>query len=102
MIVYNVTLNIQDDIADEWVQWMKTTHMKDLMDTGLFVDCRLCRLLNHAEPEADGVTFTAQYTCEGMEQYNRYIDEYAEGFRGQMFKLYGNKFVAFRTLMEII
>jgi len=100
MIIYNVTLKAEQDIADAWVQWMKTEHMPDLMDTGLFADCRLCRLLE--QDETDGVTFVAQYFCDSMEQYNHYIDKYAEAMRGKFFKLFGSKVVAFRTLMEII
>jgi len=100
MMIYNVTIKVEADIADAWVNWMKTTHMQDLMNTGLFVDCRLCRLLE--QDEAEGVTFAAQYFCEGIEQYNSYIDDHAEKMREQSFKLFGGKFVAFRTLMEII
>jgi hypothetical protein len=100
MIIYNVTIKVQNDVADAWVNWMKTTHIADLMDTGLFVDCRLCRLLE--QDETEGVTYTAQYFCEGMEQYNIYIDKYAEIMRDKGFKLFGGKFIAFRTVMEVI
>jgi len=100
MIVYNVTIKVESDTVETWVNWMKTTHMKDLMSTGLFVDCRLCRLLE--QDEAEGITFIAQYVCDGMEQYNLYIDQFAEKMREQSFKLFGGKFIAFRTLMEII
>ncbi len=102
MIIYNVTLKVNNDVADEWVAWMKATHMKDLMDTGLFIDCRLCRLMNTAEPEDDGSTFTAQYSCDTIEHYNKYIDEHADRLREDMLKLYAGKFVAFRTLMETV
>ncbi len=100
MIIYNVTLKVDTDISDAWMEWMKATHMPALMGTGLFIDCRLCRLLE--QDEADGLTFIAQYSCEEIGHYNRYIDEYAEGFRAESFKLFGSKFIAFRTLMEIV
>jgi len=100
MIIYNVTVKVENSIADAWVNWMKTEHMPELMHTGLFVDCCLCRLLE--QDEADGVTYTAQYFCEGMEQYNQYIALHAEKMRNKGFMLFGGKFVAFRTIMEII
>ena len=100
MIIYNVTVKVETDAAGEWVNWMKTTHIPDLMNTGLFVDCRLSRLLE--QDETDGITFAAQYFCADMEQYNKYIDTYAEQMREQSFKLFGGKFVAFRTLMEVL
>ena len=100
MIIYNVTIKVENAVADAWVNWMKTEHMADLMSTGLFVDCRLCRLLD--QDETEGVTYAAQYFCEHLQQYNIYIDKFAEKMRDKGFKLFGGKFVAFRTVMEII
>ena len=100
MIIYNVTVKVENDAADAWVDWMKNTHMDDVMSTGLFVDCRLCRLLE--QDEMEGVTYAAQYFCEGIEQYNTYIDQHAQNMREKGFKLFGGKFVAFRSVMEII
>jgi uncharacterized protein DUF4286 len=100
MIIYNVTLKVNNEVADAWVNWMKTEHMADLMNTGLFVDCRLCRLLE--QDELEGVTYAAQYFCESIDQYNTYIDKYAQEMREKGFRLFGGKFVAFRTVMEVI
>lgn len=100
MVIYNVTIKVESAVADVWVDWMKTTHMADLMSTGLFVDCRLCRLLE--QDEVEGFTYVAQYFCEGIGQYNIYIENFAEKMSDKAFKLFGGKFIAFRTIMEII
>ena len=100
MILYNVTIKVETDTADAYINWMKDEHIPDLMNTGLFADCRLCRLLE--QDEAEGVTFAAQYYCNDIEQYNSYIDKYAAIMREKAFKKFGNKFVAFRTVMEVI
>jgi hypothetical protein len=100
MIIYNVTLKVDKEVANSWVQWMKSEHMADLMSTGLFTDCRLCRLLE--QDETDGITYSAQYFCNNMEAYNSYIEKFAEGMREKGNKLFGGKFVAFRSVMEVI
>ena len=100
MIIYNVTIKVNNDVADAWLTWMKTEHMADVMSTGLFVDCRLCRLLE--QDELEGLTYTAQYSLESIAQYNTYIDQHAEKMREKGFKLFGGKFAAFRTVMEIV
>jgi hypothetical protein len=100
MIIYNVTVKVEPGIADAWVYWMKAEHIPDLMSTDLFIDSRLCRLLQ--QDEADGVTFSAQYFCEGMEQYNEYIEKHADVMREKANKMFGGKFVAFRTIMETL
>ena len=100
MIIYNVTLKVDIDIADAWVQWMKTEHMADLMNTGLFVDSRLCRLLE--QDDSEGFTYAAQYFLNSKRDYDEYIATYAQLMREKGQKEFGGKFVAFRTVMEII
>ena len=100
MIVYNVTLKVEHDVAPAWVNWMKTEHIADVIGTGLFTECRLCKLLE--QDESDGVTYSAQYVSKSIEDYHTYIDEHAQLMRDKGNKLFGGKFVAFRSVMEII
>jgi len=100
MIIYNVTVKVETAIAEEWTAWMKDEHIPQLMDTGLFVNYRLCRLLE--QDETEGVTFTAQYYCDSMEHYETYISEHATKMRDKGFNRFGNRFIAFRTVMEVI
>jgi hypothetical protein len=99
MIIYNVTVKIDAEAADEWVKWMKEEHMPELMKTGLFTDSRLCRLLE--QDETEGRTYTAQYFCNTIEDYNSYIDNHAQHMRDKGFARFGNRFMAFRTVMEV-
>ena len=99
MIIYNVTLKIHDSIQADWLQWMKEEHMPELKQTGLFNDYRLCRLLEQDEDE--GHTYVAQYFCDTLEQYNTYISEHAQSMREKGFRKFGDKFIAFRTIMEV-
>lgn len=100
MIIYNVTVSVENDIADAWVAWMKTEHIADVLSTGLFTDARLCLLLQQEDAEA--VTYVAQYFCNSMDEYNTYIDNHTELMREKGRNLFGGRFIAFRTIMEII
>jgi len=100
MIIYNITLKVEADSAEDWVKWMKEEHMPELKATGLFTDYKLCRLLE--QDELEGVTFVAQYFCNTMEDYNNYIDNHSQAMREKGFQRFGNKFVAFRTVMETV
>jgi hypothetical protein len=100
MIIYNVTVTVENSVADEWVRWMKEEHIPDLMSTGMFVDARLSYLLEQDETEAK--TYSAQYFCESMDQYHAYIDQHAPNMREKAFSRFGNKFVAFRTVMQVV
>lgn len=100
MIIYNVTLNVENGVVEEWIKWMQEEHMPELKSTGLFADMRLCRLLEQDETEA--VTFSAQYSCNSMHEYNKYISEHAQEMRDKAFQRFGNRFIAFRSVMEVL
>ena len=99
MIIYNVTVKVDKSIVEEWLRWMRQEHIPDLMKTGLFVDAKLCRLME--QDETDGKTYVAQYFLDSMEHYNSYIAEHAPRMRDKGFKRFGNKFIAFRTVMAV-
>lgn len=100
MVLYNVTIKINHEAEQEWLQWMKEEHMPELMATGLFVDSRLFRLLD--VDESDGITYAAQYYCKNMIDYDNYISEHSAEMRAKGLERFGDKFIAFRTLMELV
>src|SRR5690554_7339145 len=54
MVVYNVTISLDQEVSQEWLEWMRKTHVPDVMKTGHFRDCKICRV--HGEEEG-GITF---------------------------------------------
>ena len=46
MIIYNVTVSLVDTtIQEDWLHWMKTKHIPDVMNTGCFLGNKICRLM---------------------------------------------------------
>ncbi len=99
MIIYNVTVNIDLDVHDPWVEWMKEVHIPDVMATGLFLESRMLRVL--AEDEG-GITYAIQYTAADMDHYERYRNEHAARLQAATQENFGGKFAAFRTLLEVV
>ena len=99
MIIYNVTINIEDDAHDAWLKWMKETHIPDVMSTRMFLDFNFSKLLSRQDDET-GETYVIQYLCESMEYYEKYQAAFAPALQADTQKMFGGKFVAFRTLME--
>jgi len=100
MLIYNVTLKVENGIADEWLRWMQEEHIPELIQTGLFCGHKLCHLLE--QDETEGVTFIAQYFLDSAENYEAYISQHAPRMREKGFTLFGSRFIAFRTLMETL
>lgn len=99
MIIYSVTINIDDDVRHDWLRWMKEVHIPDVMSTGLFVENRIMKLLN---VDDQGTTYSIQYMLRSMADYERYQQEHAPRLQAEHTKRYKDKFVAFRTLLEVV
>jgi hypothetical protein len=52
--------------------------------------------------EEQGTTFSVQYTCNSLTDYEDYKKFHAPRLQKQLADKYGNKLVAFRTLLEIV
>jgi hypothetical protein len=100
VIVYNITIKIESQIEKEWVSWQKQEHIPEILATGLFNDGRLFRLLNQEEEE--GITYVVQYFTSSLEKYNCYIEKHASKLRKKANEKWGQQFVAFRTLMQLV
>ncbi len=100
MIIYNVTINIDHAVHDEWLKWMKEIHIPEVMRTGLFLENRMMKVLG--DEESGGVTYSVQYTCKNMGDFKQYENMFAPELRRTHLEKYRDKFVAFRTLLEII
>jgi hypothetical protein len=98
-IIYNVTVNIDDSVHDEWLQWMKEKHIPDVMATGYFLENKICRILVNEE---SGTSYSIQYTCASMDDLKEYQQKHAPALQKEHSEKYKDKFVAFRTLLEIL
>lgn len=100
MIIYNVTIKVHSQIKDEWLQWLKEEHIPDVMQTDCFTSYRIVRLLE--TDDSDGPTYAIQYDADSKSLYNRYIEKYAAEMRRRSVEKWGDQFVAFRSVMEIV
>ena len=98
MIIYNVTVSIDPDAHDAWLAWMKDEHIPEVMATGLFLESRMFRVL---ADDQGGVTYAVQYSAADMAHYERYRDEHAPRLQAKTTARYGDRFAAFRTLLEL-
>ncbi len=100
MLIYNVTTKIDWSIAAEWLKWMQEVHIPGVMGSGCFDKHQLMRLLEVDEEE--GPTYATQYYAPSRFWYDEYINKHASHFRDEVANKWGNKFIAFRTLMELV
>lgn len=100
MYIYNVTINIDESEHDHWLQWMKETHIPDMLATGKFTEAKMSRVM--VEEELGGTTYSIQYTTPNRDTLRRYFDEDADRLRQDGLSRFEGKFVSFRTELELI
>ncbi len=100
MLLYNVTITIDQPVHQEWLHWMRETHIPEVMATGMILSYRISRLLGHEHEDSE--IFTIQYTVQDMAHLRRYTEEFAPELQRRHAERYEGRYAAFRTVMEII
>jgi hypothetical protein len=99
MIIYNVTVNVDDSIVDDWLKWMQEIHIPEVMETGIFIKSQINQVITEADT---GYTYAIAYTCASMKDLHQYQVKFAPELQHKHVVRYGDKAVAFRTLLEVI
>jgi len=99
MYIYNVTINVVEEAHEEWLQWMKEEHIPQMLDTGKFTKALMTRVL--VEEAMGGITYSVQYTTKNKATLEAYYNENATELRAAS-KRFKDKFVAFRTELEVV
>jgi len=96
MIVYTLTANIDEDLSEEWLQFMREEVIHFMIETQLIVDNKTFKVLN----DQVGVTYTFQFYFKDPFVYKLFLSEHHKQF-AQLLNRYSHPKVAyFNTLLE--
>lgn len=98
-IIYNVTVKIESNYMEDWLSWMKTIHIPEVMETGHFTSYKLVKILG--DDDEYGVTFATQYYTSDIAEFEKYQANHAKRLQKDHSDRYAEKYVAFRTLMQV-
>lgn len=99
MYIYNVTVNIEESVHEEWLQWIHT-HIAEVLATGKFISAKLTQVL--VKEEMGGVTYSIQYTSKSRGDLDAYYKEDADKLRAGGMQKFAGKMLAFRTELKIV
>lgn len=100
MLLYNVTIKIDQQIETDWLQWMLGKHIPDVMNTGYFESYKLCRILG--DDDEYGISYAVQYFAYDWAAFQSYRDHHAPDLQAEHDHRYRGHYAAFRTLMEVV
>ncbi len=99
MIIYNVTVHVEESIHDAWLSWIKD-HIPMVLSTGRFSEAKLTKVL--VEEESGDTSYSIQYRAKTREDLDNYYKFDAEKLKSEGLKKFSNKILTFRTELEII
>ena len=99
MYIYNVTVNVHEQIHAKWLEWMKNEHIPEMLATKKFSKALMTRVM--VKEEMGGITYSIQYTTDCKETLKKYYDEDAAELRKKS-KIFEGNVVSFRTELEVI
>lgn len=77
---------------------MKTEHMLDVLNTKMFVQAKMYKILHEADDAT--VSYSVQYMAESLDHVEKYLEQFAPALREEANRKFEGKMVAFRTLLE--
>lgn len=100
MLLYNVTVGIDQGSEEEWLTYMKERHIKAVMATGMFVSHKMYKVLHDTE---DGtISYSIQYFALDITFIQQYLEQYAPALIEEHRTMFHNRHVTFMTLLEEI
>ncbi|MDY0780591.1 DUF4286 family protein [Tenacibaculum sp. IB213877] len=99
MYIYNVTINIDNSVHNEWLVWIES-HIPEVLATGKFISAKMTQVL--VDEEMGGITYSIQYTAKTREDLDEYYQHHADKLRNDGFIKFADKMVAFRTELKVI
>jgi len=98
MLLYNVTVGIDQASEEEWLRYMKETHIKAIMDTGMFLSHKMYKVLHDSE---DGtISYSIQYFARDINDVQQYLEKFAPPLIEEHRRRFQNRHVTFMTLLE--
>jgi len=98
-VIYNVTVSLDPSVELDWLNWMRVTHIPDVMATGCFLESRISKM-NNEEPGA--CTYAMTYIAYSQIHLNTYQQEHAARLQVDHKSKFDGKFAAFRSTLDVI
>ncbi|MBA9079802.1 MULTISPECIES: DUF4286 family protein [Rufibacter] len=100
MILFNETVSIDNAVAAEWLEWMKETHIPEVMATTYFVNYQIAKVME--DEDTGGTTFAVQYFARHLTDLQEYHRDHDKNMQAKMQARYPGKYAAFRTVLEVV
>jgi len=100
MIIYNITMNIDESIHEQWMDWMRNVFIKQMLETAHFSAARLVKVL--VQEEMGGLTYSAQFETDSRNTLENFYQKDHDRLLGEGHKLFASKMLVFATELAVL
>ncbi len=100
MFIYSVTIHINKAAEREWLAFMQSKHITDVLNAGYFTKAVMRKTVSNNEENA--ISYNIEYAVETAEKYKEYAQHAAPGLQKDVLDKFEGKFTAQRNFYEII
>ncbi len=98
MLLYNVTIGIDRNVEQQWLEWMKERYIPTVMSTRLFTEAKMFKVLH--DDDEPTISYSVQFFAEGINQVSVFLEKYDKALAQELMTNFKDRHVAFRTLLE--
>lgn len=98
MITYQVEVTVPNALVDQWVDYMTSQHIADVVNTGLFLTAHLIKVVDPTSPDA--TVFRVRYACRSIDDLETYRSEHAPALQAHHTEKFGTAVTAVRSVTE--
>lgn len=99
MIVYSITTIVKKEVENEWLKWMRETHIPAILHTGYFNNYKMYKVRIPTSIEGE-TTYILHYECESIDAYLTYAEREASRLQAVYAAKFAGKVTTARTVME--
>lgn len=99
MILYNITVIIEEGIETDWLKWINESFIPDALSSNLLVSSRLLKVLDSPN---EGITYCLQFIADNIQNYDEFKNLHAAILLDAHTAEFKNKSVFFSSVMEFI
>ena len=96
MLTYQVKIRVQKSVEPEWLHWMKTEHVPDVIATGLVRSFQLLK------PKSSEQVYVFHYHFGSPQDLERYQRDFAPALKDHPHQKFPNQFEAEREVFQWI
>ena len=88
MLIYNTTFQVDDDVHDNFMIWIKESYIPEVQKHGALKAPRICRILSHRE---EGSAYSLQWEVESSGLLHRWHLEQGVRLNDELVKIFKDK-----------